>query len=108
MTLRARLHWLLFASYVALFFTLPLTLLWGWSGMKVGGLLALGFLIYLGFRGSDRILARLKAKPLARAEAPILFGLADEYARRLGLPLPRIALIETNAVNTAAFAFSRN
>jgi Zn-dependent protease with chaperone function len=107
MTLRARLHWLLFASYVALFFALPLTLLWSWDGLRVGLLLTVGFLFYLGVKGTSRIAARLHVRPLSRAESPTLYNLVEEHCRRLALPTPAIGVIETGAVNTAIFGMSR-
>lgn len=107
MAFRAITHWLAFAVYVAVFFTLPLALLWNLMGAVVGAILAVSFLILLGFRGSERIARRLKMKPLARAQAPQVFAMVGEYCRRLQMPVPSIGIIETPALNLALFGFSR-
>jgi len=107
MSFKALMHWLLFAAYVGLFFTFPLTLLWGTTGLMIGPALAAVFLLLIGFRGSERIASRLRMKRLTRAEAPALFAITAEYSRRLGIPPPHLGIIETPALNAAIFGFSK-
>jgi heat shock protein HtpX len=108
MTLRAWLQWLLFVGYVGLFFAIPLTLLWE----RVGGLVGLGaaaiFLISLRIGGNRRIQRRLKMKRLTRAEVPLLASIVSEYCRRLSIPVPQLGVLETPALNSAVFGFSRH
>ncbi len=107
MSVKATLNWLLFAAYVGLFFTFPLTLLWGPVGLWVGPGLSILFLTFLRFQGSRRIARRLKMKRLTRAEAPALFAIVQEYSRRLGITAPQLGIIETPALNSALFGFTR-
>lgn len=107
MTFRAMTHWLAFATYLAIFFTLPFALLWDTTGLAVGGALVVAFLFQLGWRGAERIGERLGASPLTRAEAPELYAMVEEYCRRLSLARPSLHVIETAAVNFAVYGFTR-
>ena len=106
--LKGCIRGLLFAAYVATFFTLPPYLLWDVDGLTVGLLLTLFFLFSLAFRGSERIAKRLKVKPLSYAEANLPFVIAREYSRRLGIAPPRIGVIRSTSINAAVFGFSVN
>jgi heat shock protein HtpX len=76
-----------------------------------GGLL-IAFLIALAMNGwaywnSDQVVLRMHdARPVSRASAPDLFGLVEQLARRAGLPMPKVYLIETSQPN--AFATGRD
>ena len=97
---------LLFVLYVVLFVTLPMALLAERVGFFLGFGLAASFLFSLRFHGIDRILRRMQAHRIARSQAPILFAQVHEYARRLQIPVPWVARIESPGVNIAAVAFS--
>jgi len=103
MTLGGIFRWSLFAGSVLFFFTLPLALLWDRSGLVVGGLCAVSFLFCVGFKAEQRIAKRLGLNPLTTAEAPFVHTAVTEYCRRLGIPVPRLALMETPAINLAIF-----
>ncbi len=76
-----------------------------------GGLL-IAFLVALAMNGfaywnSDQMVLRMhNAQPVSRESAPELFGLIEQLARRAGLPMPKVYLIETNQPN--AFATGRD
>ncbi len=76
-----------------------------------GGLL-IAFLIALAINGfaywnSDQMVLRMHdARPVSRDSAPDLFGLVEQLARRAGLPMPKVYLLETSQPN--AFATGRD
>jgi Zn-dependent protease with chaperone function len=105
--MRVFLRVLLFALYVALLFSLPLSVLWDGWGLGLGLLLAILFLFGLRYKGTQRIASRLQVRPLTVAEAPHLHAIVDEYARRVGITAPSIGLIQSPALNLAVFGFSR-
>ena len=76
-----------------------------------GGLL-IAFLVALAMNGfaywnSDQMVLRMHdARPVSRESAPELFGLIEQLARRAGLPMPKVYLIETSQPN--AFATGRD
>lgn len=92
---------LLFTGIVALF---------GVTGLALGG--ATGMLLGLVFAAatnlwaywnSDRLVLRLtQAEEVDAASAPTLYGLVAELARRAGLPMPRVFVIEEDQPNTFA------
>lgn len=108
MTLKARARLIIFVAYVVLFFTLPLALLWGSSGFVVGLAAALFVLTGMRLGATEKILQRLKARHLTRAEAFAPYHVAEELCRRLKLPVPRLAIVESPALNAAVLGFSRN
>lgn len=91
-----------------------LTALFMGAGWLIGG--ASGMLIALAigaatnlfaYWNADRlVLAAYGARPIARAEAPRLFDIVAELARRAGIPMPRLYLIESAQPN--AFATGRD
>ncbi len=107
MAWRAWLRWLGFALYTTLFFTIPLAILWGASGLATGTIVALSFLAFLVWRAPERIALRLGAKEMQTAEAPALFSLTREYCRRLQQPVPRLFIVESPALNLALFGHSK-
>ncbi len=107
MAWRAWTRWFGFALYTTLFFTIPLSILWGWSGLAVGVVTSLTFLFFLAWNAPERIVQRLGAREISTAESPALSALTREYCRRLGTPLPRLYVLETPAVNFALFGHTR-
>lgn len=91
-----------------------LTLLVVWAGRALGGqhgmLIALTFAIVsnLGayFFSDSIVLAMYGAKVVSREEAPQLHSIVEQLAQAGGIPGPRIAIIDTPAMN--AFATGRN
>lgn len=96
-----------FVLYVSCFFVVPLTILWADTGLITGAILAVSFLFGVGYQGTERIARRLKVRQISLAENPSLFGIVEEYCRRLKMPLPNLGVIETPAINVAAFGFSK-
>ncbi len=107
MAWRAWTRWLGFALYTTLFFTIPLSILWGMSGLAVGTITSFTFLFLLAWKAPERIVLRLGAKEIQTAEAPALFALTREYCRRLRLPVPRLFVMESPALNFALFGHVR-
>jgi len=107
MAWRAWTRWFGFALYTTLFFTIPLSILWSWSGFAVGAVTSLTFLSFLAWKAPERIVERLGARELSTAESPALFALTREYCRRLGTPVPKLFVLESPAVNFALFGHSR-
>lgn len=108
MAFQVYLRWLSFALYVGFFCVFPLGVLGNIAGVSLGIFLTCLVLFAMGWNGSQRILARLRARPFLKAEAPEIYGMVQEYARRLEIPCPRLALIETDAIHFACFGFSRD
>lgn len=79
-------------------------------GGRQGMLLAFGFAVAMNgaaYWWSDRIVLRMyRAREVGPAEAPDLYRLTEELARKAGLPTPRLALIPSETPN--AFATGRN
>ena len=96
---------LLLAAMTALFLAV------GYLLAGEGGLL-IAFVAALAMNGwaywnSDRAVLRMhNARPVDRASAPDLYGLVEQLARRGGLPMPKVYLLETDQPN--AFATGRN
>ncbi|MEO1766523.1 zinc metalloprotease HtpX [Thiobacter aerophilum] len=96
---------LLMATIVALF---------GMIGMALGG--ATGMLLGLAFAAvtnfwaywnSDQLVLRMyQAEEVDAASAPALYGIVAELARRAGLPMPRVYVIDEDQPN--AFATGRD
>lgn len=107
MPLSLRLRWLVFVIYVAFFFVAPLTILFDLPGLIAGSLFSLGFLIALRSRGVAPILRRMGANPLTHAQSIETLSIVKEISRRLKIPVPRTALIESVVPNVASCAFSR-
>lgn len=100
------LRFLSFSAYLLFFFAIPFGVLWDWRGMLVGLALFFLFFVLLGWNASRRIQKRMGAELLSPSEVPVLFTLLAEHCRRLTLPLPRVYILKTEAINAAAFGFS--
>lgn len=68
----------------------------------------LGIFLLFGIRrwGGHHLLVSLKPRPCTRAEDPHWSGFVREFSRRLGIPSPRLAVIDSPCVNLCAFGFS--
>jgi hypothetical protein len=107
MPLRLRFRWLVFVVYVAFFFVAPLTILFQLAGLIVGVLLALGFLVALRVRGVAPILKRMGAVSQTAAQSTEAQAIVRELARRLSIPPPRVALLDSGVPNVACCGFSK-
>ena len=61
----------------------------GWSGIS------------LAF-GSKLVLAMAEAKPIEKADAPQLYNVVEEMALAAGVPMPKVMVMETDALNAFA------
>jgi heat shock protein HtpX len=74
-------------------------------GLSAAGVMALASvlwsLISLAF-GNRMVLAMADAKPIEQAEAPQLFNVAQEMSIAAGVPMPKLMVMETDALNAFA------
>ncbi|HHT9130136.1 MAG TPA: zinc metalloprotease HtpX [Candidatus Brocadiaceae bacterium] len=93
---------------------IALTLLLVWVGSMVGGrqgatyafAIAIG-MNFFSYWFSDKIVLKMYgAKEVSEQDAPPLYEIVRELVARAGIPMPRIYVIPTNAMN--AFATGRN
>ena len=95
-------------------FLAALTALFVLIGDAIGGrqgmILAFGFACIMNFGAywfSDKmVLAMYRAKPVSESEAPQLYAMVRELAKRAELPMPRLYIIPTQTPN--AFATGRD
>jgi len=82
----------------------------GALGGPQGAAIAFGIAIlmngYAYFRGDKRVLRRYRAAEVTEAEAPVLYGVVANLAQRAQIPMPRVYVIPSPALN--AFATGRN
>jgi heat shock protein HtpX len=87
-----------------------LVLVGRWLGGPSGMVIAFGFAILMNMGAywfSDKLALRMAgAREVAPSEAPELHRLVAELAQRAGLPMPRVAIVESEAPN--AFATGRS
>ena len=91
-----------------------LTLLLVWGGALLGGRTGMTFALIMAFMMnaftywfSDRIVLKMYgAKEVTRSEAPELYELVSRLARKAGLPMPKVYIINQPQPN--AFATGRN
>jgi heat shock protein HtpX len=96
---------MLLATLTALFMGVGY-LIGGSGGAFVAFLVAAGMNLF-SYWNADQLVLRLhQAREVDRASAPELFGIVEELARRGGLPMPKVYLIDNPAPN--AFATGRN
>lgn len=93
---------------------IALTLLFIWVGGMVGGrqgavfafIMAMG-MNFFSYWFSDKIVLKMYgAREVTSKDAPSLYGIVQELTGRTGLPMPKVYIIPTNAMN--AFATGRN
>ncbi|MHB8837318.1 MAG: zinc metalloprotease HtpX [Candidatus Methylomirabilia bacterium] len=81
-------------------------LIGGRSGMTVALVMAFG-MNFVSYWFSDKIVLKMYgARPVEAAEAPELHAMVERLARRAGLPLPKVCIMDEDQPN--AFATGRN
>ena len=79
---------------------------WGTNGLLIGFVLG-GSMAFVSYFFSDKIaLASVSAQPVARENAPELYGIVERLSQRAGIPMPRLYFSPEMAPN--AFATGRN
>jgi heat shock protein HtpX len=78
----------------------------GQNGMILAFLIA-AVMNFVSYFFSDKIaLAAYRAQPVAREQAPRIYGIVERLTQKTGLPMPKIFVIPTESPN--AFATGRN
>jgi heat shock protein HtpX len=78
----------------------------GRSGMTAALVMA-GLMNFAAFFWSDKIVLRMyRAQPVDRAQAPALYEIVERLATKAGIPMPKLYVIPSPALN--AFATGRN
>ena len=79
--------------------------LWSVAGVGLAGVMAVASigwsLISLAF-GDSMVLAMANAREIDKADAPQLYNVVEEMAIAAGVPMPRIMIMETDALNAFA------
>jgi heat shock protein HtpX len=96
---------LLLAAMTGLFLAVGY-LLAGEGGLLIAFLIALAMNAWAYWNSDKAVLRMHHARLVTRAEAPGLVGLVEQLARRAGLPMPKVFILETPQPN--AFATGRN
>src|ERR1700741_1379137 len=78
----------------------------GQQGMAIAFLVALAMNAFAYWNADRMVLAMYGARPVDAASAPQLYALVGDLARRAGLPMPRVYLIDSDQPN--AFATGRS
>jgi len=89
--------------------TLLLVLLgshWGENGMILAFILAAAMNFFSYFYSDKLALSMYRAQPVTREQLPRAYEIVERMTQRLGLPMPKIYVIPTDAPN--AFATGRN
>ena len=71
------------------------------AAMVMAGASILWSVISLAF-GNRMVLAMANAKPITKEEAPQFFNVAEEMSIAAGVPMPRLMVMETDALNAFA------
>ncbi|HTV15110.1 MAG TPA: zinc metalloprotease HtpX [Acidobacteriaceae bacterium] len=79
---------------------------WGESGAILAFVLAAGMNFFSYFYSDKLALAMYRAQPVTREQLPRAYEVVERMTGRLGLPMPKIYVIPTDAPN--AFATGRN
>ncbi len=79
-------------------------------GGQTGMMIALVIAVAMNFGSywfSDKLVLKIyRARPVTRAEAPVLYDVVQELASRAGLPMPKVYIMDKDAPN--AFATGRD
>ncbi len=96
---------MLLAALTALFVGIGF-LIGGKAGMVLAFLLAVGMNFFAYWNSADMVLNTYGAREVSAETAPEFYGLVRDLARRAGLPMPRVYIIDTDQPN--AFATGRD
>ena len=96
---------LLLALLTGLFLVIG-ALIAGRQGMIIAFLIALAMNLFAYWNSDRMVLSMYGAREVDEASAPQLFALVRDLARRAGLPMPKVYMIENDQPN--AFATGRN
>ena len=78
----------------------------GYFGIFVGVIFSIFSALFSYFYG-DKVVLRLSgARPVSKSEYPVLFNLVESLSLGTGIPMPKVHVIEDNAIN--AFATGRD
>jgi heat shock protein HtpX len=75
------------------------------TGLAAAAILAGASVVWSGISlafGSRMVLAMADAKPIEKAEAPQLFNVVEEMSIAAGVPMPKVMVMETDALNAFA------
>lgn len=81
-------------------------LIGGRSGMIIAFVIAVGMNFFSYWFSDTMVLKMYRAKAVSEAEAPALYRIVRKLTQHLGMPMPKIYIIPTDAPN--AFATGRN
>lgn len=96
---------MLLSALTALFMTLGY-MFGGTGGAMIALVVAAGMNLFT-YWNADKIVLRMhNAREVDRATAPDFYGMVEQLARRAGLPMPRVYIVEDQSPN--AFATGRN
>lgn len=96
---------ILLAAMTGLFLAVGFVL-GGEGGLLIALLLALGMNFFAYWNSASMVLRMHNARVVTRASAPDYYGLVETLAKRAGLPMPQVYVIETDQPN--AFATGRS
>ncbi len=78
----------------------------GSTGATFMLVIAVGMNFFTYWNCDKMVLKAYGAEPLEREQAPELYGLVESLAQRAGLPMPKVAIVDSDVPN--AFATGRN
>jgi heat shock protein HtpX len=76
-----------------------------YTGLLAAAVMAGASVIWSGISlafGSNMVLAMADAKPIEKADAPQLFNVVEEMSIAAGVPMPKVMVMETDALNAFA------
>lgn len=74
----------------------------GFGVMSIFVLLAIGSNIYIYYKSDTLVAKMLGARPLSKAENPIVHKIIEELAFEANMPMPKLWIWETNVANACA------
>ena len=78
----------------------------GSTGLLIAFCIAAAVNLFAWWNSDQVVLSVFRAKPVSRTSAPDLVGIVEDLAKRTGLPMPKVYVIQCNQPN--AFATGRN
>ncbi len=96
---------LLLAALTGLFLAVGY-LIGGRSGMLIALVITLGMNFFAYWNSDKMVLSMYGARQVGPAEAPQLYGIVEQLARRAGLPMPKVFIMQNDQPN--AFATGRS